>query len=120
MTEIVCPGKRLGRAGDFRAGPGTYVRGAYIYASVVGPKVEQADAEGGVEKPYLIVSVFACTFISRLSLCTSAVAGLTLEISGAYYCLCVLSYHSTTRTTVVFCQISVLHDGARLIDTGII
>lgn len=61
MTEIVCPGKRLGRVSDFRAGPGTYVRGAYIYASVVGPKTEQAGGEGVIEKPYLIVSVCACT-----------------------------------------------------------
>lgn len=61
MTEIVCPGKRLGRVSDFRAGPGTYERGAYIYASVVGPKTEQAGAEGVIEKPYLIVSVCACT-----------------------------------------------------------
>lgn len=55
MTEVVCPGKRLGRASEFRAGPGTYVRGTYIYASVVGPKVEQAAAdEDG--KPFLVVS----------------------------------------------------------------
>lgn len=54
MVEIVCPGKRLGRVGEFRAGPGTYVRGSYIYASVVGPKVEQAGADE--DKPFLIVS----------------------------------------------------------------
>lgn len=55
MTEVVCPGKRLGRASEYRAGPGTYVRGTYIYASVVGPKLEQAAAdEDG--KPYLVVS----------------------------------------------------------------
>ncbi|CAN0518253.1 unnamed protein product, partial [Ectocarpus sp. 12 AP-2014] len=55
MTEVVCPGKRLGRASEYRAGPGTYVRGTYIYASVVGPKLEQAAAdEDG--KPYLIVT----------------------------------------------------------------
>ncbi|CAM9214859.1 unnamed protein product [Ectocarpus fasciculatus] len=55
MTEVVCPGKRLGRVSEFRAGPGTYVRGTYIYASVVGPKLEQvaADEDG---KPYLVVS----------------------------------------------------------------
>lgn len=57
MAEIVCPGKRLGRVGEFRAGPGTYVRGSYIFASVVGPKVEQAGAdEDG--KPFLIVSTY--------------------------------------------------------------
>ena len=56
MTEIVCPGKRLGRTSEFRAGPGTYVRGAHIYASVVGPRVEQAAAdEDG--KPFLVVRV---------------------------------------------------------------
>jgi len=55
MTEVVCPGKRLGRVSEFRAGPGTYVRGSYIYASVVGPKMEQAAAdEDG--KPFLVVS----------------------------------------------------------------
>lgn len=55
MTEIVCPGKRLGRVSEFRAGPGTYVRGSYIYASVVGPKMEQAAAdEDG--KPFIVVS----------------------------------------------------------------
>lgn len=55
MAEVVCPGKRLGRASEFRAGPGTYERGTYIYASVVGPKVEQAAAdEDG--KPFLVVS----------------------------------------------------------------
>lgn len=54
MTEIVCPGKRLGRVSQFRAGPGTYERGMYIFASVVGPKVEQRAEDGG--KPFLIVS----------------------------------------------------------------
>lgn len=56
MTEVVCPGKRLGRTSEFRAGPGTYVRGTYIYASVVGPKEEQtaADTDG---KPFLVVGV---------------------------------------------------------------
>ncbi len=58
MTEIVCPGKRLGRISEFRAGPGTYVRGSYIYASVVGPKTEQAagDDDG---KPFIVVSGLA-------------------------------------------------------------
>lgn len=57
MAEVVCPGKRLGRVSDFRSGPGTYVRGAYIFASVVGPKEEQPAAEGdGESKPFLIVS----------------------------------------------------------------
>ncbi|CAM9390265.1 unnamed protein product, partial [Hapterophycus canaliculatus] len=45
MSGVVCPGKRLGRVSDFRSGPGTYVRGTYIYASVVGPKEEQTAAE---------------------------------------------------------------------------
>lgn len=55
MEEIVCPGKRLGRVSEFRAGPGTYVRGTYIYASVVGPKtVEQAAADEEM-KPFLMV-----------------------------------------------------------------
>lgn len=54
MAEIVCPGKRLGRVSKFRAGPGTYEWGMYIFASVVGPKVEQAAEDG--EKPFLVVS----------------------------------------------------------------
>lgn len=54
MADIVCPGNRLGRASDFQAGSGTYVRGMYIYASVVGPRQEQASEDGG--KPFLIVS----------------------------------------------------------------
>ena len=58
IAEIVCPGKRLGRVGEFRAGPGTYVRGSYIFASVVGPKVEQAGADED-SKPFLIVSAIS-------------------------------------------------------------
>lgn len=66
MAEIVCPGKRLGRVGEFRAGPGTYVRGSYIFASVVGPKVEQAGAnEDG--KPFLIVSTVSRSLLLLLS-----------------------------------------------------
>lgn len=57
MANTVCPGNRLGRVNDFRAGPGTYVRGTYIFASVVGPKLEQAAEDG--DKPFLIVSA-AC------------------------------------------------------------
>ena len=56
MTEIVCPGKRLGRVNEYRAGPGTYVRGAYIYASVLGPKEEQQADPGGDDKPFVMVS----------------------------------------------------------------
>lgn len=54
MADIVCPGNLLGRINDFRAGPGTYVRGTNIYASVVGPKQEHAAEDDG--KPYLVVS----------------------------------------------------------------
>lgn len=55
MQKMVCPGTRLGKASDFRAGPGTYERGMYIFASVVGPREEQAAEDG--KKPFLIVSL---------------------------------------------------------------
>ncbi|KAI9314963.1 hypothetical protein BX666DRAFT_1861761 [Dichotomocladium elegans] len=34
--SVVTPGQRLGYAGDYIAGPGTYERGGLLYASVVG------------------------------------------------------------------------------------
>ena len=37
-VEIVTPGQRLGHAQDYTAGTGTYVRGDFLYASVVGVK----------------------------------------------------------------------------------
>ena len=37
-VEIVTPGQRLGHAQDYTGGPGTYVRGDFLYASVVGVK----------------------------------------------------------------------------------
>nr|CAG8546763.1 8556_t:CDS:2 [Entrophospora candida] len=36
MPEFVTPGQRLGFTQNFKAGPGTYIRGSHIYASVVG------------------------------------------------------------------------------------
>ncbi|CAN0048048.1 unnamed protein product [Ascophyllum nodosum] len=45
-----------GRVNEYRAGPGTYVRGAYIYASVLGPKEEQQADPGGDDKPFVMVS----------------------------------------------------------------
>ncbi|CAM9301914.1 unnamed protein product [Choristocarpus tenellus] len=53
--EVVCPGSRLGRISDYRPGPGTYVRGTYILASVVGPKVVQ-EGEDGSQLPFVMVS----------------------------------------------------------------
>ncbi|CAB4396892.1 hypothetical protein RhiirA5_281770 [Rhizophagus irregularis] len=45
--NIVTPGQRLGFAQDYVAGPGTYVRGNLLYASVVGMKrVSKQTAEG--------------------------------------------------------------------------
>lgn len=59
MAEIVCPGKRLGRVSEFQAGPGTYVRGDYIYAGVLGPKEEQKASadEGANGKPFIVVRI---------------------------------------------------------------
>lgn len=53
--NIVTPGQRLGFAQDYAAGPGTYVRGNLLYASVVGMKrVSKQTAEG--KTPVLTVS----------------------------------------------------------------
>jgi exosome complex component CSL4 len=38
---VVCPGDRLGRSSQLSAGPGTYVRGGYLFASLVGSRVER-------------------------------------------------------------------------------
>lgn len=67
MANIVCPGNRLGRVNDFRAGPGTYVRGTYIFASVVGPKLEQPAEDG--DKPFLIVSAENCALCLDVCAC---------------------------------------------------
>lgn len=96
MAEIVCPGKRLGRVGEFRAGPGTYVRGSHIFASVVGPKVEQAGAdEDG--KPFLIVSTVSwtlvlfscclgCILVNERLRCGNALAGMHWYCARRCWC----------------------------------
>ena len=67
MAEIVCPGKRLGRVSEFQAGPGTYVRGDYIYAGVLGPKEEQKASadEGANGKPFIVVRIFTLLDLLR-------------------------------------------------------
>ncbi|KAG5175620.1 hypothetical protein JKP88DRAFT_216542 [Tribonema minus] len=47
-TQLACPGDRLGRASEFTSGPGTYTRGPHIFASLVGPVLQQEGAEGGL------------------------------------------------------------------------
>lgn len=58
--RIVAPGQRLGHADEYRAGPGTYVRGGRLYATLVGEKqvvpaegdeVRCLDGRGGIYKP---------------------------------------------------------------------
>lgn len=45
---IVTPGTKLGKTRDFASGPGSYVRGDFIYASLLGKKeLVPAPAEGG-------------------------------------------------------------------------
>jgi exosome complex component CSL4 len=34
--EFVTPGQRLGHEDEFASGPGTYVRGQHVFASLVG------------------------------------------------------------------------------------
>ncbi|CAG8510600.1 3435_t:CDS:2 [Paraglomus occultum] len=53
-VEIVTPGQRLGHAQDYAAGPGTYVRGDFLYASVVG--VKRVLVETDKKTRYLTVS----------------------------------------------------------------
>ncbi|KAG9292998.1 hypothetical protein G9A89_016360 [Geosiphon pyriformis] len=45
-SQLVTPGQRIGIAQDFISGPGTYVRGNYIYASLVGQKLIEASSNG--------------------------------------------------------------------------
>jgi exosome complex RNA-binding protein Csl4 len=51
-VEVVCPGQRIGNAGEYESGAGTYVRGGRIYSTLVGIKTVRAaaaapgDAEG--------------------------------------------------------------------------
>ncbi|RIA91202.1 hypothetical protein C1645_724344 [Glomus cerebriforme] len=52
--NIVTPGQRLGFAQDYVSGPGTYVRGNLLYASVVGMKRVTKQTTG--ESPMLTVS----------------------------------------------------------------
>ena len=45
---IVIPGERLGSTEEYDAGPGSYSRQGYIYASLVGvKKIVEKNADGG-------------------------------------------------------------------------
>ena len=39
MSDIACPGDLLGSQSEFLSGPGTYLRNAFIHASVCGKKL---------------------------------------------------------------------------------
>lgn len=46
-TAVVTPGQRLAHTDEYRAGPGTYIRGSRLYATLVG--VRQVTASSGDE-----------------------------------------------------------------------
>jgi exosome complex RNA-binding protein Csl4 len=56
MAQVVCPGDRLGRVSEFASGPGTYIRGAHVFASVVGPVLQQPGDDSTAGLPMLMVT----------------------------------------------------------------
>jgi len=45
---LVTPGERLGHVSEFNAGTGTYTKGGYIHASIVGAKSTASSTESEV------------------------------------------------------------------------
>ncbi|CAM9222240.1 unnamed protein product [Chrysoparadoxa australica] len=60
MVDYVCPGDRLGLATEFASGPGTYTRGAHVYASLLGQKQSKKNPAvegGGKDQPSKVLLV---------------------------------------------------------------